>query len=79
MAMALFIFARAVRLTGDAKKSAKAVAIITTVQVFIGITTLLLNVPEALAAIYQVTAAGLFCAAIWHAHALRNSSANPRP
>jgi cytochrome c oxidase assembly protein subunit 15 len=75
MAMALFIFSRAVRLTGEAKKSGKAVAIIATIQVFIGITTLLLNVPQPLAAIHQLTAAALFCAAIWHAHALRNYSA----
>jgi cytochrome c oxidase assembly protein subunit 15 len=79
MAMALFIFSRAVRLTGTPKKSGKAVAIITTIQVFIGITTLLLDVPEALAAAHQIAAALLFCAAVWHAHELRYGAASSAP
>lgn len=72
--MAAFIFARGVRLTGWAKKSAKAVAIITAIQIFLGIVTLVLLDPEILAALHQVTAAALFCAAVWHAYELRHQT-----
>jgi cytochrome c oxidase assembly protein subunit 15 len=70
---AAFIFARGVKLTGNAKKSAKTLAIITIWQVFLGIATLLLRAPEALAAVHQVTAALLLCAAVWHASELRRA------
>jgi cytochrome c oxidase assembly protein subunit 15 len=69
---AAFLFARGVRLTGWAKKSAKAVASITAFQIGLGIFTLVLVVPEGLAALHQVTAALLFCAAVWHAFELRH-------
>jgi cytochrome c oxidase assembly protein subunit 15 len=68
---AAWIFVRGVKLTGTAKKSAKAVAILTTFQIFLGIATLLLQAPEALAAMHQLTAALLLCAAVWHAFELR--------
>ena len=74
-AMAAFVYSRAIRLTGGAKASGKAVAIIVTIQIFLGIVTLLLVVPELLAAAHQVTAALLFCAAVWHAHELRPRAA----
>ncbi len=72
---AVWIFARGVRLSGYAKKSAKLVAAITAFQVGLGIFTLLLQAPEALAALHQVTAAALLCAAVWHAYELRHYSA----
>ena len=69
---AAFIFARGVKLTGLAKKSAKLVAAITVFQITLGIVTLLFQAPEQLAALHQVTAALLFCAAVWHAYELRH-------
>jgi len=71
---AAFIYARGIKLSGYAKASAKAVAIITAFQIFLGITTLLLQAPEWLAAAHQVTAALLLCAAVWHAYELRASA-----
>jgi cytochrome c oxidase assembly protein subunit 15 len=68
---AAFIYARGIKLTGYAKTTAKAVAIITVWQVFLGIATLLLQVPEFLAAAHQVTAALLLSTAVWHAFELR--------
>ncbi len=68
---AAFIYARGVKLSGTAKASAKTVAIITAFQIFLGVTTLLLQAPEWLAAAHQVTAALLLCAAVWHAYELR--------
>jgi cytochrome c oxidase assembly protein subunit 15 len=68
---AALIYARGVKLSGYAKASAKAVAVITAFQIFLGITTLLLQAPEWLAAAHQVTAALLLCAAVWHAYELR--------
>ena len=70
--VAVFIYARGIRLIGYAKTSAKLVAAITAFQIFLGIATLLLMAPEALAAAHQVTAATLLCAAVWHAFELRN-------
>jgi cytochrome c oxidase assembly protein subunit 15 len=68
---AVFIYVRGVKLSGSAKTSAKTVAAITAFQIFLGITTLLLQAPERLAAAHQVTAALLLCAAVWHAYELR--------
>jgi cytochrome c oxidase assembly protein subunit 15 len=70
-ATAVYIYAKGIRLSGWAKKSAKLVAAITAFQVGLGIFTLLMQAPEAMAAFHQVTAATLFCAAIWHAYELR--------
>ena len=72
--VAAWIFARGVRLSGYAKKSAKLVAGITAFQIGLGIFTLLLQAPEGLAALHQVTAAALLCAAVWHAYELRHLS-----
>jgi cytochrome c oxidase assembly protein subunit 15 len=72
---AVWIFARGVQLTGYAKKSAKLVAGITAFQIGLGIFTLMLQAPEGLAALHQVTAATLLCAAVWHAYELRHRSA----
>ena len=70
--VAAYIYVLGVKLTGQAKASAKLVAAITTFQIGLGITTLLMLAPEGLAAMHQVTAALLFCAAIWHAYELRH-------
>jgi cytochrome c oxidase assembly protein subunit 15 len=70
-AFAAFIYVRGIKLSGAAKTSAKAVTVITTFQIGLGITTLMLQAPEELAAAHQVTAACLLCAAVWHAFELR--------
>ena len=69
---AVWVFARGVQLSGYAKKSAKLVAGITAFQIGLGIFTLMLQAPEGLAALHQVTAAALLCAAVWHAYELRH-------
>ncbi len=74
-AFAFFIYARGFKLMGYAKFTAMLVAAITVFQVALGIVTLLLQAPEALAAFHQVTAAALLCAAVWHAYELRYYSA----
>jgi cytochrome c oxidase assembly protein subunit 15 len=68
---AAWIYLQGIKLNGYAKVSAKAVAVITTVQIFLGITTLMLIAPVWLSALHQVTAAALLCAAVWHAYELR--------
>jgi cytochrome c oxidase assembly protein subunit 15 len=73
---AVFIYVQGIKLSGQAKASAKTVAIITAFQIFLGITTLLLQAPEWLAAAHQVTAALLLCAAVWHAYELRALAPN---
>jgi heme a synthase len=70
--VAVWIFARGIQLAGYAKKSAKLVTGITAFQVGLGIFTLMLQAPEGLAALHQVTAAALLCAAVWHAYELRH-------
>jgi cytochrome c oxidase assembly protein subunit 15 len=69
--LAIYIYTRGIALTGAAKISAKLVATLVAVQMALGIITLLMQAPEGLAALHQVTAATLFCAAIWHAYELR--------
>jgi len=58
----------------QAKNSAKAVAILTILQVFLGIVTLVLVAPPLLAALHQLMAALLLSAAIWHTYELRRLS-----
>jgi cytochrome c oxidase assembly protein subunit 15 len=70
-AFAAFVYVRGIKLSGYAKTSAKLVAAITAFQIFLGIATLLMQAPEALAALHQVTAACLLSAAVWHAFELR--------
>jgi len=72
---AAWIFAGGVRFGGHVKKSAKLVAAITAFQIGLGIFTLLLQAPEELAALHQVTAAALLCAAVWHAYEMRYRTA----
>ena len=66
-----FVYFKGLALTGLAKRSVKLVASLTTVQIGLGIATLLMMAPEGLAAAHQVTAALLLCAAVWHTHELR--------
>ena len=54
-----------------AKRSGIALVHLTIFQIALGITTLLLQAPEFLAALHQLTAALLLCAAVWHAFELR--------
>ncbi|MES2254649.1 MAG: COX15/CtaA family protein [Pseudomonadota bacterium] len=68
---AVWVFAGGIQFGGLAKKSAKLVAAITAFQMGLGISTLLLQAPEGLAALHQMTAAALLCAAVWHAYELR--------
>jgi cytochrome c oxidase assembly protein subunit 15 len=68
---AAWIYAQGIKLSGMAKASAKAVAVVTVFQVFLGICTLLLMAPVWLSAAHQVTAALLLCAAVWHVYELR--------
>jgi cytochrome c oxidase assembly protein subunit 15 len=70
-AFAAWVYVQGIRLSGFARLSAKAVAIITTFQIGLGIATLMLQAPEGLAAAHQVTAACLLCAAVWHVFELR--------
>ncbi len=71
-AMVIVIYSRAIKLgKGWAKNSGKAATILTAIQIFLGIVTLQFRAPEWLAAIHQLTAALLFCAAVWHAHELK--------
>jgi cytochrome c oxidase assembly protein subunit 15 len=70
-AFAVWIYLQGIKLSGYAKASAKTVAVIVTFQIFLGIATLVLQVPVLLSAAHQVTAALLLCAAVWHAYELR--------
>ncbi|MFO1247719.1 MAG: COX15/CtaA family protein [Alphaproteobacteria bacterium] len=72
-AFAAFITVRSFKYDGYAKISGKAVGIITAFQIFLGVATLMMQAPQALAALHQVTAALLLCAAVWHAYELRIS------
>lgn len=56
-----------------AKRASTAVLAVTALQVVLGIETLLYQVPVTLAALHQVVAALLFCAAIWQAFELRKA------
>jgi cytochrome c oxidase assembly protein subunit 15 len=70
-AFAAFVYVRGIRQNGWARTSAKVLAGITVIQVILGIATVLLQAPEWLAAVHQVTAACLLSAAVWHAFELR--------
>jgi cytochrome c oxidase assembly protein subunit 15 len=71
-ALVALVYARALKFgKGPTKNSGKAVTVLVIVQIFLGICTLVLMVPEWLAALHQLTAALIFCAAVWHAHELK--------
>jgi cytochrome c oxidase assembly protein subunit 15 len=63
--------------SGYARWAADSVLVITAAQVVLGVVTLLYQVPVALAALHQVVAAFLFCAAVWQAYELRYASLKP--
>jgi cytochrome c oxidase assembly protein subunit 15 len=74
--VALAVFAlwwneRRLTLPRPAKRSGIALVHLTIFQIALGITTLLLQAPEFLAALHQLTAALLLCTAVWHAFELR--------
>ena len=52
---------------------------ITLFQIVLGIATLLMQAPEFLAALHQVTAALLLCAAVWHAFEICVTPPAPDP
>jgi cytochrome c oxidase assembly protein subunit 15 len=66
-ALGIWLMGRRAGLTGLARASGTAVLHLTLLQVVLGIITLLAQAPLALAALHQLTAAALFCAAVWHA------------
>jgi cytochrome c oxidase assembly protein subunit 15 len=71
-ALVVVIYRRAIRLgKGQARNSGKAATVLVTIQIFLGILTLLFQAPESLSAMHQVTAALIFAAAVWHAHELK--------
>ncbi|MEI7791189.1 MAG: COX15/CtaA family protein [Alphaproteobacteria bacterium] len=72
--VAAFITVSSFKLSGYAKASGKAVGIVTAFQIFLGVATLMMQAPQGLAALHQVTAALLLCAAVWHAYELRISA-----
>jgi len=68
---ALWWIERAAKLDGFSRRSGNALLHITLFQIVLGIVTLLLQAPEFLAALHQLTAALLLCTAVWHAFELR--------
>jgi cytochrome c oxidase assembly protein subunit 15 len=68
---AVFVGNGAQRTTGWARFSGLRVLNITLLQLVLGITTLLLQAPEYLAALHQLVAALLLCTAVWHVFELR--------
>jgi cytochrome c oxidase assembly protein subunit 15 len=74
-ALAALVYARAIKLTGMAKKTGKIATVLVVIQIFLGIVTLMLQAPQWLAAAHQIVAALLFCMAVWHAHELRGLQA----
>jgi len=71
-ALVVLVYARAIKLgKGLPKNSGKAATVLVAIQIFLGVATLLLQAPQWLAAVHQLTAALLFSAAVWHAHELK--------
>ena len=62
---------RGTKLEGFARRSGNALLHVTLFQLVLGVATLLLQAPEFLAALHQLTAALLLCTAVWHAFELR--------
>ena len=72
-----FVYANAIRQgPGKAKTSGKVATVMVTLQIFLGIVTLVYRAPLFLSASHQLLAALLFCAAVWHAHELRRPASN---
>jgi cytochrome c oxidase assembly protein subunit 15 len=74
-ALALAFRIRSIKPSLAAMNAAGVVAALAVFQVVLGIVTLISQVPIALAAAHQLTAALLFCAAVWQAFELRLAKA----
>ncbi len=71
VALTLAFRVRKARPSPQAINASGAVAALTVLQVVLGIVTLVSQAPVGLAAAHQLTAAALFCAAVWQAFELR--------
>jgi cytochrome c oxidase assembly protein subunit 15 len=71
VALILSIRIRIIKPGAQAGNAAVVVAVLALFQVVLGIVTLISQAPLALAAAHQVTAAALFCAAVWQAFEVR--------
>ena len=69
--IALWWTERSAKLEGPARRSGNALLHITVFQIVLGIATLLMQAPELLAALHQLTAALVLCTAVWHVFELR--------
>lgn len=74
-ALAMIVWWNAARLrtSAAARVSAYAILLLTTVQIALGIETLLNHAPILLSALHQLTALALLSAALWHAFEVRRS------
>ena len=72
-AFCLWRFGRKQKNSGLARRSGNAVLHVTLFQILLGIGTLVMQAPLFMAAPHQITAAALFCVAVWHAWELRNA------
>jgi len=70
---AIIIGKGARRMTGWARRSGTALLHLTLLQIVLGITTLLLQAPEYLAALHQLVAALLLCTAVWHVFEMKQA------
>jgi cytochrome c oxidase assembly protein subunit 15 len=73
----IYVWFQGRRAPARVRMSANAVLVTTLAQVALGIVTLLAQAPLALAALHQLTAALLFCAAVWHAFETSRVAARP--
>jgi len=73
VALTLAFRVRKARPSPQAVNASGIVAALTVSQVVLGIVTLVSQAPVALAAAHQLTAAALFCAAVWQAFELKQS------
>ena len=71
LVIAYWYQARHARLPARSRPAVTALLVIALLQVILGITTLLMSVPIALAALHQATALLLFTAALYLVHSLR--------
>ena len=69
--IALWWTERSAKSEGLARRSGNALLHITLFQIVLGIATLLMQAPELLAALHQLTAALVLCTAVWHVFELR--------
>ena len=66
--IALWIAGRRAKLEGLARASSNTLLGVMLLQIFLGILTLVSQVPLSLAALHQATAVALFASAVWHAY-----------